>query len=45
MAHSRGDPLYLKDREYGVEISRYYADLDYAAHHNWDKMLEAYHAA
>ena len=45
LAHCRGVTIYLKDREYGVEISRYYADLDYAAHHNWDKMLEAYHAA
>jgi len=45
LAHCRGVTIYLKEREFGVEISRYYADLDYAADHNWDEMLEAYHAA
>ncbi len=45
LAHCRGVTIYLKEREFGVEISPYYADLAYAADHNWDEMLEAYHAA
>jgi len=27
-----------------MEISRYYADLDYAQQHHWPAMLRAYHA-
>ncbi len=46
LAHCLGVTIYLKPPKYGSGgISRYYADLDYAADHRWDEMLEAYHAA
>lgn len=37
----RGVTIYLKAPP--SEISRYYADLDYAVDHRWNALLEAYH--
>jgi hypothetical protein len=39
----RGVTVYLKPPP--SEISRYYADLDYAAQHRWGHLLETYHSS
>jgi hypothetical protein len=40
-----GVTLYLPPRILVEQVSPYYKDVDYAKHHKWLAMLEAYHAA